>query len=81
MAQSRPIVECQRQTPCVQVPDVAEAVNWYTSNLGFTKGFTGGEPAQFAGVNLVKLSFFAAWQSEWRGLFGFLHRRKRRRTV
>ena len=55
---SAPRVDCERQHPILAVPDVAAAVEFYTKKLGFTVGFTVGEPATFAGVNLDKVQLF-----------------------
>ena len=53
-----PRVDCERQHPILAVPDVAVAIEFYTTKLGFTLGFTVGEPATFAGVNLDKVQLF-----------------------
>ena len=54
-----PPVECTRLNPSVRVRDVPRAIDFYTSRLGFTLGFTwGGEPPGFAGVNLDKVQIF-----------------------
>jgi catechol 2,3-dioxygenase-like lactoylglutathione lyase family enzyme len=53
-----PIVECDRVHPGLPVADVAAAVEFYTTRLGFTLGFTWGEPVGFAGVNLGKVQVF-----------------------
>jgi uncharacterized glyoxalase superfamily protein PhnB len=42
----------------IRVPDVLAAVEFYTSKLGFTLGFTWGEPAAMAGVNLGDVQVF-----------------------
>jgi catechol 2,3-dioxygenase-like lactoylglutathione lyase family enzyme len=42
----------------LDVPDVMAAVGFYTSKLGFTLGFTWGEPISFAGVNLDQVQIF-----------------------
>jgi catechol 2,3-dioxygenase-like lactoylglutathione lyase family enzyme len=46
------IVECDRTQSGFVVPDVLAAVSFYTERLGFTLGFTWGDPPTFAGVNL-----------------------------
>ena len=53
-----PQVECERQHPGLAVPDVPAAVAFYTGRLGFTTGFTWGEPPTFAGVNLGEVQLF-----------------------
>lgn len=53
-----PVVECERVHPGLQVEDVPSAVAFYTQQLGFTLGFTWGEPVGFAGVNLGKVQVF-----------------------
>src|SRR5688500_17144340 len=45
-------VSCDRHHPCLSVPDVSAAVDFYTSKLGFTQAFTVGTPPAFAGLNL-----------------------------
>src|SRR5688500_2016267 len=47
-----PKVDCERHQPCLSVSDVAAAAEYYTTKLGFTMGFTWGEPPTMAGVNL-----------------------------
>lgn len=51
-----PQVECKQLHPGLAVPDVAAAVEFYTTKLGFTPGFTWGEPMTMAGVNLGGVS-------------------------
>jgi len=53
-----PDVECERHHPSLQVSDVLAAVDFYTTKLGFTVGFTWGEPPVIAGVNLDKVQMF-----------------------
>jgi len=57
---SFPPVECERLHPGLQVPDVAAAVEFYTTRLGFRLGFTWPEqgPAGMAGVNLGDVQVF-----------------------
>ena len=54
MAEPFPRIECERLHPVVPVTDVAAAVEFYTTRLGFTLGFTWPEdgPPNMAGVNL-----------------------------
>lgn len=51
-----PRVDCERVTPGVAVRDVQAAVDYYTKKLGFTLGFTWGDPVNIAGVNLGDVS-------------------------
>jgi len=53
-----PQVECERIHPRLAVPDVLAAAEFYTSKLGFTLGFTWGEPVIMAGVDLGKEQVF-----------------------
>lgn len=53
-----PPVECERVHPSLRVPDVPAAVEFYTNRLGFSTGFTWGEPVTMAGVNLGDVQLF-----------------------
>jgi catechol 2,3-dioxygenase-like lactoylglutathione lyase family enzyme len=53
-----PKVDCERLHPGLAVPDVPAAVEFYTTRLGFTLGFTWGEPVEMAGVNLGEVQVF-----------------------
>src|SRR5687767_5083257 len=53
-----PKINCDRHHPCLSVPDVAAAVNFYTNKLGFTQAFTVGTPPTFGGVNLDAVQIF-----------------------
>lgn len=53
-----PIVDCERVHPQLVVPDILAAVDFYTTRLGFSPGFTWGEPVSFAGVNLGETQIF-----------------------
>lgn len=53
-----PQVDCERLHPGLFVSDVAAAVEFYTNRLGFTPGFTWGDPPTFAGVNLGQVQVF-----------------------
>ena len=55
-----PKIECERMHPGVKVPDVAAAVEFYTTRLGFSPGFTWPEdgPVTMAGVNLGEVQVF-----------------------
>jgi catechol 2,3-dioxygenase-like lactoylglutathione lyase family enzyme len=57
-AQLRPDVECHVHHAGISVPDVQRAVEFYTEKLGFTVGFTWGEPPTIAGVNLDEAQVF-----------------------
>jgi len=53
-----PPVECTRINPSLWVRDVARAIEFYTSRLGFTLGFTWGDPIRMAGVSLGSVQIF-----------------------
>jgi catechol 2,3-dioxygenase-like lactoylglutathione lyase family enzyme len=53
-----PSVECTRLNPSLRVRDIARAIEFYTSRLGFKLGFTWGEPVGFAGVTLGQVQIF-----------------------
>ena len=53
-----PVIDCERQHPTLLVRDVAAATDFYTTKLGFTLGFTWGDPPDIAGVNLGKVQMF-----------------------
>jgi catechol 2,3-dioxygenase-like lactoylglutathione lyase family enzyme len=53
-----PEVECDTQHPELRVPDLAAAIEFYTTKLGFRLGFTWGEPPEIAGVNLGNVQMF-----------------------
>lgn len=53
-----PQVDCHEHHPSLHVPDVADAIEFYTGRLGFTLGFTMGEPPTFAGVKLGEVQIF-----------------------
>ena len=55
---SAPEVECDKQHPELRVLDIAAAVEFYTTKLGFRLGFTWGEPPEMAGVNLGNVQMF-----------------------
>jgi catechol 2,3-dioxygenase-like lactoylglutathione lyase family enzyme len=55
---SPPKVECEQHHAGFVVPDVLAAVDFYTTKLGFQRGFTWGEPPTFAGVNLGQAQIF-----------------------
>lgn len=53
-----PAVECEQHHAGLVVSDIGAAVEFYTNKLGFTLGFTWGEPPTFAGVNLDRVQIF-----------------------
>jgi catechol 2,3-dioxygenase-like lactoylglutathione lyase family enzyme len=53
-----PPAGCTRLNPTLRVRDITRAIEFYTSRLGFTLGFTWGEPLRFAGVNLGDVQIF-----------------------
>lgn len=53
-----PQVDCERLHPGLAVRDLMATVEFYTSRLGFTLGFTWGDPPGFAGVNLGEVQVF-----------------------
>ena len=59
-APPRPNVDCEFHHTVLEVTDVPAAVDFYITKLGFTLGFTWGEPPRFAGVNLGKAQIFLA---------------------
>ena len=48
---SAPDVECEQKHAALRVSDVAAAVDFYTSKLGFRLGSTWGDPPSMAGVH------------------------------
>ncbi|HEX2202680.1 MAG TPA: VOC family protein [Longimicrobium sp.] len=57
-APTPPRVDCERVHPALPVGDVLAAADFYTSKLGFTLGFTWGEPPTMAGVTLGDVQLF-----------------------
>jgi catechol 2,3-dioxygenase-like lactoylglutathione lyase family enzyme len=53
-----PQVDCEQVHPGLPVGDLTEAIDFYTSKLGFRLGFTWGEPPVMAGVNLGDVQVF-----------------------
>ena len=51
-------VECEKMHVTLPVSDLAAAIEFYVTKLGFRLGFTWGEPAFFAGVTLGKMEIF-----------------------
>ncbi|HEX2122200.1 MAG TPA: VOC family protein [Thermoanaerobaculia bacterium] len=56
--ESAPPVDCEQHHPSLAVSDVAAAVEFYTTRLGFRLGFTWGDPPTIAGVNLDRVQMF-----------------------
>jgi catechol 2,3-dioxygenase-like lactoylglutathione lyase family enzyme len=55
-----PKIECERHHTTLYVSDVLAAVEFYTARLGFSLGFTWGDPPTMAGVNLGEAQIFLA---------------------
>jgi catechol 2,3-dioxygenase-like lactoylglutathione lyase family enzyme len=53
-----PHVDCERHHPSLSVSDVLAAADFYTKKLGFSLGFTWGDPPTFAGLNLGDVQIF-----------------------
>ena len=53
-----PKIDCERQHPCLSVPDISAAIDFYTRKLGFSLGFSVGQPPTFAGLNLGSVQIF-----------------------
>ena len=49
-------VECEQHHPILAVADVVAAADFYTKKLGFTLGFTWGDPPDVVGMNLGDVS-------------------------
>jgi catechol 2,3-dioxygenase-like lactoylglutathione lyase family enzyme len=56
--QAPPLIECEQIHAGLAVSDLAAAIEFYTTKLGFTLGFTSGDPPTFAGVNLGRTQMF-----------------------
>ena len=54
----RPVVDCEFHHTGIRVSDLSASVAFYTEKLGFTLGFTSGEPATLAGVGLGQAQIF-----------------------
>jgi catechol 2,3-dioxygenase-like lactoylglutathione lyase family enzyme len=65
MSESTPVpnVDCEQVTAGVAVADIAKAVEFYTTKLGFKLGFTWGDPPGFAGVNFGDVQIFLQKES------------------
>jgi catechol 2,3-dioxygenase-like lactoylglutathione lyase family enzyme len=53
-----PFIECEKMHVTLPVSNLAEAIEFYVTKLGFQLGFTWGEPAFFAGVALGEVEIF-----------------------
>jgi catechol 2,3-dioxygenase-like lactoylglutathione lyase family enzyme len=53
-----PRIDCERHHTTLYVSDVLAAVDFYTNKLGFSLGFTWGDPPTMAGVNLDQVQVF-----------------------
>jgi catechol 2,3-dioxygenase-like lactoylglutathione lyase family enzyme len=51
-----PHIDCEKIHPLLLVSDIPAAVDFYTNKLGFTHGFTWGEPPEMAGMNIGDVS-------------------------
>jgi catechol 2,3-dioxygenase-like lactoylglutathione lyase family enzyme len=49
-------IECTSVNPGFVVPDISQAIEYYTQRLGFKFDFDWGEPPRFAGVRLGSVS-------------------------
>ncbi|HKC47026.1 MAG TPA: VOC family protein [Gemmatimonadales bacterium] len=55
---SVPHVDCERHHATLSVTDVAQAVAFYETKLGFRRAFLDGNPPTFAGINLDQVQIF-----------------------
>ena len=53
MTSPAPRIDCERFHASLLAPDLDAAIDFYTNKLGFTFGFTWGDPIRIAGVNLA----------------------------
>ena len=58
MPTAPPFIECDQSNATLVVADIPAAVDFYTGKLGFTLGFTLGNPPAFAGVKLGNVQLF-----------------------
>lgn len=49
---SAPIIDCEQLFPLLGVKNINEAVEYYTTKLGFKLQFTWGDPTAYAGLSL-----------------------------
>jgi catechol 2,3-dioxygenase-like lactoylglutathione lyase family enzyme len=53
-----PLVECEKMHVTLPVSNLAAAIEFYVTKLGFRLRFTWGEPATFAGITLGEMEIF-----------------------
>ena len=53
-----PVIDCGHHHTGIPVGDVLTAIDFYVEKLGFTLGFTWGDPVEMAGVNLGEAQIF-----------------------
>lgn len=53
-----PVIECDQVHAGLAMKNLARALEFYTSKLGFVTAFTWGDPPSFAGVNLGQAQIF-----------------------
>ncbi len=53
-----PRVDCERHQTTLYVSDFLAAVDFYTNKLGFSLGFSSGDPPVMADVNLDQVQIF-----------------------
>jgi len=53
-----PTIECEKMHVTLPVSDLAAAIDFYVTRLGFRLGFLWGEPAFFAGISLGEMEIF-----------------------
>jgi catechol 2,3-dioxygenase-like lactoylglutathione lyase family enzyme len=53
-----PVVECEKMHVTLPVSNLAAAIEFYVTKLGFRLGFLWGEPAFFAGIALGEVEIF-----------------------
>jgi catechol 2,3-dioxygenase-like lactoylglutathione lyase family enzyme len=58
MTSPAPRIDCERFHASLLAPDLDAAIDFYTNKLGFTFGFTWGDPIRIAGVNLGEVQIF-----------------------
>jgi catechol 2,3-dioxygenase-like lactoylglutathione lyase family enzyme len=52
------MIECERMHVTLPVSDLAAAIEFYVTKLGFRLSFTWGEPPTFAGITLGEMEIF-----------------------
>jgi catechol 2,3-dioxygenase-like lactoylglutathione lyase family enzyme len=53
-----PVVDCEKMHVTLPVSNLAAAIEFYVTKLGFRLGFLWGEPAFFAGIALGEMEIF-----------------------